>query len=237
MENKSSLTIESPPYITIDENLPDPVVWTSIENSYDTGDEVPLVLYSTTKPRLLDKHTWLNMEICVGQALLKNKFPKIDGLRDPSKYCLEVAPAKSPSMQLLNTGGHWVCCTEISTKPNSGTVRVLDSLYNRPSSHVVEHSCCLLRHSGCTMTFLNEKVQKQIGVGECGLFALAFATDLCYGLDPANQHYDQTTVCQHYVRCLESKAMVSFPKTTKRVPCRNLHKNTSGYFLYMQTTR
>ena len=77
------------------------MVWTSIENSYDTGDEVPLVLYSTTKPRLLNKHTWLNnTELRAGQALLKNKFPKIDGLRDPSKYCLEVAPAKSPE----NTG-------------------------------------------------------------------------------------------------------------------------------------
>ncbi|CAB4019209.1 Calcium-responsive transcription factor, partial [Paramuricea clavata] len=216
----TNLSVESPPYITIDENSPDPVVWTSIENSYDTGDEVPLVLYSTTKPRLLDKHTWLNnTEICAGQALLKNKFPKIDGLRDPTKYCLEVAPAKSPFIQLLNTGGHWVCCTTISTKLNSGTVRVLDSLYNRPSSHVVEHSCCLLRHSGCTMTFLNEKVQKQIGVSECGLFALAFATDLCYGFDPANQHYDQTIMRQHYVNCLESKAMVPFPKTTKRVSC------------------
>ena len=216
----TNLSIESSPYITIDENSPDPVVWTSIENSYDTGDEVPLVLYSTTKPRLLDKHTWLNnTDICAGQALLKNKFPNIEGLRDPSKYCLEVAPAKSPFIQLLNTGGHWVCCTTISTKPNSGTVRVLDSLYNRPSSHVVEHSCCLLRHSGSTMTFLNEKVQKQIGVSECGLFALAFATDLCYGLDPANQHYDQTTMRQHYVSCLESKAIVPFPKTTKRVPC------------------
>ena len=48
----TNLSVESPPYITIDENSPDPVVWTSIENSYDTGDEVPLVLYSTTKPRL-----------------------------------------------------------------------------------------------------------------------------------------------------------------------------------------
>ena len=215
----TNLSIKSSPSITIDENSPDPVVWTSIENSYDTGDEVPLVLYSTTKLRLLDKHTWLNnTKICAGQALLKNKFPNIDGLRDPSKYCVEVTSAKSPFIQLLNTGGHSVCCTTISTKPNLGTVRVLDSLYNRPSSHVIEHFCCLLRHSNSTMTFLNEKVQKQIGVSECGRFALAFATDLCYGLDPANQHYEQTTMRQHYVTCLESKAMVPVPKTTKRVP-------------------
>ena len=71
-----------------------------------------------------------------------------------------------------------------------------------------------------------------MGASECGLFALAFATDLCYGLDPANQHYDQDAMRQHYVSCLESKANGPFPKDNKdSATPQDLHEHTSGYFL------
>ena len=32
---------------------------------------------------------------------------------------------------------------------------------------------------GSKVTFINEKVQRQVGGSDCGLFSLAFATDLC----------------------------------------------------------
>ena len=44
---------------------------------------------------------------------------------------------------------------------------------------------------------VNEKVQKQLGASGCGLFALAFAADLCHGLDPANRSYDQAKIREH----------------------------------------
>ena len=210
-------------YITIDENSRDPLVWIKIKNNNicTANAENELLLYQQTKTRLLEEHTWLNsVEIQAGQMLLKNSFPKVDGLRDPSKTGSEVIPAKSGFVQILNTGGHWVCLSTVATKPDSGIVRVFDSLYNKPSQNAIEqHSSRLLKHNGRTITFLNEKVQKQRELSNCGLFALAFATDLCHELDPANEQYDQTAMRQHYVKCLESKAMIPFPKTAKRVPC------------------
>ena len=47
------------------------------------------------------------------------------------------------------------------------------------------------------VTFMNEKVQEQVGSSDCCLFALAFANDLCHGLDPINQKYDQRFMREH----------------------------------------
>ena len=80
---------------------------------------------------------------------------------------------------------------------------------------------------GDQVTLVNEKVQRQVGSNDCGLFALAFATDLCNGLDPVNQRYEQGSMRQHYVSCLENGAMVPFPKTTRKVPLHISSKKSS----------
>lgn len=83
--------------------------------------------------------------------------------------------------------------------------------------------CCCT--AGDTVTFINENVQKQIGSGDCGLFALAFATYLCQGLDPTNQRCDQALMRQHYVTRLKSANVTPFPKTLRADPCKNQTKS------------
>lgn len=96
----------------------------------------------------------------------------------------------------------------------------------------------MLLHAGDTVTFINEKVQKQIGSADCCLFALAFATDLCQGLDLTTQRYDQALMRQHYVTCLESAKVTPFPKTIRRVPCHVVENKTLvQIFLQMSTAK
>ena len=103
----------------------------------------------------------------------------------------------------------------ISSSP--GTVNLYDTLYNTANSIAIRHACHMLMFSGDSVTFINEKVQRQLNFNDCGLFALAIATDLCYGVDPATQSYEQSNLHQHYVNCLESRKMVPFPKTLGQV--------------------
>lgn len=124
-----------------------------------------------------------------------------------------VVLAKSTFVQILNNGSHWVCINTISTTLNSETVNVFDSMFHKPSSHTIRRHDVI--YPGSTVTLPNEKVQKQVGCSDCGLSSLAYAIDLCHGLDPANQRYDQSAMHQHYVSCLESGAMVPFPKTSR----------------------
>ena len=91
-------------------------------------------------------------------------------------------------------------------------------MYQNPNSTAIEHACRMLMHRGDKVTIINEKVQRQVGGSDCALFALAFARDLCHGLNPKNQKYHQGSMQKHYISCLENAAMVPFPKTEKRVP-------------------
>ena len=127
-----------------------------------------------------------------------------------------VTPAISEFVQIINTGSHWVCLSTIATSP--GTVKVYDSLYQNVSAVAIDHSCRMLLYTGSTVTFCNERVQKQTNSNDCGLFALAFATDLRHGLDPTAQSYDQDKMRKHYINCLDLHDMVPFPRTSRRVP-------------------
>ena len=46
-------------------------------------------------------------------------------------------------------------------------------------------------------------VQMQAGGSDCGLFAIAFATSLCYGQSAGNFHFDQSAMRKHLINCFE----------------------------------
>ena len=216
------------PVIVINDDSPDPPLWVKLENCNPDDPESKLILYEASKSSILRKTSWLtDSEIHAGQLLLKKEFPFLDGLNDTSITGSHVVPAKSDFVQIVNTGSHWVCLSSIATTSASGTVRIFDSLYLKPSSIAIEHACRMLMFPGDQVTLVNEKVQRQVGSNDCGLFALAFATDLCNGLDPVNQRYEQGSMRQHYVSCLENGAMVPFPKTTRKVPLHISSKKSS----------
>ena len=48
---------------------------------------------------------------------------------------------------------------------------------------------------------------------DCGVYAIAFATSLCYGQDVMSIHYDRQKMRLHLVECLEAKKMFPFPST------------------------
>ena len=105
---------------------------------------------------ILMKTNWLcNSKI---QLLIRAKFPFVDGLHYPAITGTLVAPAISEFVQIINTGNHLVCLSTISCRP--GTMKVHDSLFQRVSPIAIRHSCRLLMHTGGSILFSNEKVQK-----------------------------------------------------------------------------
>ena len=140
-----------------------------------------------------------------------------------------MTPAISEFVQIINTSNHWVCLSTVSCRP--GTINIYDSLFQRVSQIAIHHSCRMLMYDGDSILFINQKVQKQISGSDCGLFALAFATDICHGIDPVIQSYDQQKMRAHYVSCLELREMVPFPRTSRRVPY-HLTKNMTTVAIY-----
>ncbi|CAF2970032.1 unnamed protein product [Rotaria sp. Silwood2] len=66
-----------------------------------------------------------------------------------------------------------------------------------------------------------ESVQQQVGSNDCGLFALAFATSLCYGDISSLLFYDQKSLRNHYVNCIENNEIQPFPSKPRRGSTRN----------------
>ena len=62
-----------------------------------------------------------------------------------------------------------------------------------------------------------EGVQVQSDLTMCGVFAIAFAYDLCVGNDPSTQIYDEERMRKHLYECLVRKKFTEFPKTSKPV--------------------
>lgn len=66
-----------------------------------------------------------------------------------------------------------------------------------PGETVVQQVCAILCSQAKNITINVVNVQQQVGSSECGLFALAFASDLCGGRDPYTRVYYESKLRSH----------------------------------------
>lgn len=60
-----------------------------------------------------------------------------------------------------------------------------------------------------------ENVQQQLGICDCGLFALAFMIALCENIDPSTLRFDQDKMREHYLECNANNKLKQFPYLDK----------------------
>ena len=65
---------------------------------------------------------------------------------------------------------------------------------------------------GSTLKFLIANTHQQEDACSCGVFAIAAATELAYGLDPALCHWHTSSMRQHLKECLQNLTMMPFPR-------------------------
>ena len=56
--------------------------------------------------------------------------------------------------------------------------------------------------------------QQQDGVHDCGLFAVAYATEVCFNRRPEDTTFKQRSMRQHLIRCLNAEYFEPFPKSS-----------------------
>ena len=76
---------------------------------------------------------------------------------------------------------------------------------------IADQICALMHSNQATITVHHANVDKQMNGHDCGVYAIAFATSLCYGQDMMSIHYDRIKMRQHLVKCLEGQMMIPFP--------------------------
>ena len=193
--------------------------WNSVESQSSPAPWLPhLGLDKDDEQRLLHVSTWLNDKIVnASQRLLKDDHPHISGLQNTLLgENLSFSPELDECVQVLhNESDQWLCVTTIGCC--KGEVTVLDSLYSTPPIRVVKQVAALLHPQTATLTLNFADICQQKGTADCGLYAIAFATALCKGIDPTTVSFDQSMMRTHLWECLEKGHIEEFPSERRKV--------------------
>ena len=83
--------------------------------------------------------------------------------------------------------------------------------YSVHSSDLMSQVAAVLQTSQANFEMRHVDVQHQVRGSDCGLFALAFASSLCSGLDPFACNYNQAQMHSHLLKCFEKLEITPFP--------------------------
>jgi hypothetical protein len=146
------------------------------------------------------------------QILLQQRFPAFHGLHLPRLVAMctnELVVDKSRDwVQVIHDTirAHWVC---VHKRSDDDYVRLYDSLKStKISEHIGEQVASI--QGTHTVLFKHENVAQQKGAEDCGLFALAFATSICFN-EITSVQFDQERMRDHYFKCLTKNEISLFP--------------------------
>ena len=150
--------------------------------------------------------------------LLHDQFEDFQGLSTPvlgqkllfQKFDWMAGSAGFGYFQILHTGeDHWITVKLLSDHE----VLIYDSIHLKPSYYSLKQIASIAQCKASTIELQLQRVQIQRpGSVDCGVYALAFLTDLCHGKDPAScQYANAVELRNHLIACLESGQMLPFP--------------------------
>ena len=164
---------------------------------------------------------------------LKGFFdPQLFNARFIKSNKISVNTTADSFIQILHDGQlHWYTLTNINTN-SSNHIKVYDSYFmkktydnnrtfinslkklisNNLSDIILLDSQSHIKKELNIIECTIETVQIQSEAKLCGLYSIAFAFDLCSGIDPATQIYDESKMREHLFQCLSQKQFTEFPK-------------------------
>ena len=157
---------------------------------------------------IIRRGDWLTHDhIIFVNHLLKKQFPDVSGLSDP-KFVQDLSfpVSQDPFIQMFHVGEHWMTVAGVS--PSRACV--YDSTLYSTSTSTKAQIAAIMNTKERRIELTIEKTQFQRGGSDCGLFAIAYATDLSIGNNPAAYRYDQGSMRPHLIDCLEKQCLTTF---------------------------
>ena len=141
--------------------------------------------------------------INAAQFLLKEQFPDILGLQ--STLLLEKPTARYEQDKvyvqiIFDRSNHWITASNAFAK--KGEILVYDSMYTKIDKNTSAIMSNLFEQS-TTARLVGSS--KQTGGTDCGLFAIANAAALAFKINPSEIMFNQSSLRQHLVSCMEEK--------------------------------
>ena len=181
---------------------------------------------------------WLNDRIInAAQIMLKSQCDnKLSGwqnvLFEQRATSFKIIDEGTPFVQIILVGkSHWVTVSNVWC--DTSTLKVYDSMYSDISSATIEQICSFWRCSTRSATFCLMNVQKQLNCSDCGVFAIAYATELVHSTDPLLAHRNVDLMRTHLKDGFIKGNLDCFPQTRqRRVPASNLYRKIVTVELY-----
>ena len=122
----------------------------------------------------------------------------IEGLLSPTIGKAKQFPVmRNDFIQVLHTGGiHWVCVSNIGCSHNN-QVKLYDSLYSGIAA-------LLFNQDSDVIEICVAPVDQQTNGTDCGVFTIAFATELCYNMDPTSLKFSRRAIRAHLLDSLKN---------------------------------
>lgn len=131
---------------------------------------------------------------------MKNQFrhPEVNGFQSTcfKQNIKHFKKIDKDMVQILHRGsiksGHWFTISTLGCQ--EGNVNICDSSFRELDQESKVQICSILKQNGKYL----KPVQHQIGGSDCGLFAIAFAVALCFGLNPAKLIFNQECTMPYF---------------------------------------
>ena len=161
-----------------------------------------------------------DMHIGTAQNLLHQQFPHIKGFQPTTLGAVgQFEIMDGEFIQILYTGNcHWICVSNVGcTKENE--VNLYDSMYSAVTAFTKKQIAALLNMQSSDEIQINIKpVGQQSNGTDCGVYAIAFATALCYGHDPCMEKFNRRHIRKHLWKCFTEEYMQYFPSKPQSPP-------------------
>ena len=151
--------------------------------------------------KLNDEH------INFAQLLLKQQFQHLGGLKSTLTlpYLVNKFTLAHGALQIIHDrGDHWIVASTLHDKGNC-EILVYDSVYTKVDSSTRN---LLLELFGPEFKITLTTCQRQEGVKDCGVFAIAVCTSLAHNLKPAG--FYQPAMRAHLIKCFQDFHLTPF---------------------------
>ena len=155
-----------------------------------------------------------DIEIDLAQRILKSQFPNINGLRSTllqCKPCTAADQINENKLQIVfcKDRSHWILATTIGCE--AGEVKVYDSIFSSLDKESLRTIMNLFSSENNKPRVRLSPSQRQKGSNDCGIFSIAVAVAVTFGLNPSKLHFQQERMRVHLVNCFTRELFSLFP--------------------------
>ena len=161
---------------------------------------------------VLSRRGWLTDNIIsAAQMMLLQFFPNMAGLQPPTLQKVSAFQVHSGEFVqiMLVRNNHWCLASTVGCQ--SGVVRVYDSLYKTMPEETVCLIAGMVHVPSSDLKIVTMDVEKQSNGSDCGVLAIAYAFDICSGLNPCSVRFDHSKIRPHLATCFENCQVSRFP--------------------------